>query len=383
MPLAHVAQAVGHFARARVGVGPEPDRRHVQCRHRPQRGFQVQAVVGLRGDGMLHHHQERLLDINGVPDAEPIDLVAGDRRIDRSGQFNIERAGIEDVLGVFAHGQHPPLRIGISHEMQVRQLGNGVTHALVDAAGDVATLDVRDGDVQVGRRHRNRQLLKPIAADHDDVRVGGVELVGELERGQAGRFRHRDVIATLDHVEQRGRNLEAAGLDVVSNVPAVLVEQDRAAEHQLEVDARMRLQLAEQQLAAAVIGAVRNRKTDFALHGHGSPGSRRANAATDWTQIGRRLRTRRAPPSTAGPRGGQRPPPRGSGAGFESGPEIPRPALESGSAASWPDALVSAASAGPRVICVNRCKSVAVRFTRARGDRIWRSARFTIVLGRD
>jgi hypothetical protein len=40
------------------------------------------------------------------------------------------------------------VRIGVGDEMQVRQLGDGVTYALVDAAGDVATLDVRDRDVR-------------------------------------------------------------------------------------------------------------------------------------------------------------------------------------------------------------------------------------------
>ena len=62
------------------------------------------------------------------------------------------------------------MRILVGDEMEVRELGDGVTHALVDAAGDVAALDVRDGDVEIGRRHRNRQLLEPIAADHDQVR---------------------------------------------------------------------------------------------------------------------------------------------------------------------------------------------------------------------
>ena len=98
--------------------------------------------------------------------------------------------------------------------------------------------DVGDRLVQIGGGHRDRELLEPVAADDDDVGIGGVEAVGELERGEARRLRHRDVVAALDHVEERRRNREAAGLDVVGDVAAVLVEQDRAAEHQLELDVR-------------------------------------------------------------------------------------------------------------------------------------------------
>ena len=65
-----------------------------------------------------------------------------------------------------------------------------------------------------------------------------VEAVGELERGQARGLRHRHVVAALDHVEERRRNREAARLDVVGDVAAVLVQQDRAAEHQLQLDGR-------------------------------------------------------------------------------------------------------------------------------------------------
>ena len=92
-----------------------------------------------------------------------------------------------------------------------------------------------------------------------------VEAVGELERGQARRLRHRHVIAALDHVEERRLDVEAAGGDVVGDVAAVLVEQDRAAEHQLQVDVRMRVQLLDQQLAAPVVGAAGDRKTDFSF----------------------------------------------------------------------------------------------------------------------
>ena len=48
---------------------------------------------------MLHDHQERLLDVDVVADAEGVDLLAGDRRADVRGQLDVERAGVEDVRG--------------------------------------------------------------------------------------------------------------------------------------------------------------------------------------------------------------------------------------------------------------------------------------------
>jgi hypothetical protein len=94
--------------------------------------------------------------------------------------------------------------------------------------------------LRYGRGHRDRELLEAIAADHDHVGRGGVEAVRELERRQARGLRHRHVVAAFDHVEQRRLDVEAARGDVVGDVLAVLVEQDRAAEHQLQVDVRRR-----------------------------------------------------------------------------------------------------------------------------------------------
>ena len=42
----------------------------------------------------------------------------------------------------------------------------------------------------------------------------------------------------------------------------VFVEQERAAKHQLQIHLRMLVQLAQQELAAAVVGAARQREAD-------------------------------------------------------------------------------------------------------------------------
>src|SRR6478672_1097227 len=149
--------------------------------------------------------------------------------------------------------------------MNVGELRDRVAYALVDAAADVAALDMRDGLVQVGGCHRDRELLEAVSRNHHHIRIDRSETVGELERGQTRGLGHRHMITTFDHVEQRRRNREAARFDVVRDVPAVLVEQDRSAEHQLKFNRRMAVQLPDQQLAAPVVGAVGDRKTNAAL----------------------------------------------------------------------------------------------------------------------
>src|SRR5205085_11719059 len=104
------------------------------------------------------------------------------------------------------------------------------------------------------------ELLEAIPADDDDVRVGGMEAVGELERRQARSLRHRHVVAALNHVEERRGDREPAGGDVVRDMAAVLVEENRSTEHQLEIDRRMVVELLDQQLAAPIVGTARDRK---------------------------------------------------------------------------------------------------------------------------
>src|SRR5205823_15120537 len=78
-----------------------------------------------------------------------------------------------------------------------------------------------------------------------------------------------------DDVEERRRNREAAFLDVVGDVAAVLVEQNRSAEQQLEIHRGMLVQLPDQQLTPAVVRAAGDRKTDaaFAALAHYRDGS--------------------------------------------------------------------------------------------------------------
>ena len=59
------------------------------------------------------------------------------------------------------------------HQVQVRQLGDGVAHLLVDRAGDLAALHVDDRDVHVRRGHRGGQRLVAIGDRHHRVGLAG------------------------------------------------------------------------------------------------------------------------------------------------------------------------------------------------------------------
>ena len=272
--LAEVPDGLGHLPRAGVGIGPKPYCGQPEIADGAERRLEMLPVVGLGRDGVLNDHQKRLRHVDIVPDAIGVDALVAHDRVDARGELHVERAGVEHVLRVLAHREHPPLGIVIGHEMDVRELGDRVAHALVDAAADVAAFDVRDGLVQIRGGHRDGELLEAIAADHDHVRIESVEAVGEFERRQAGRFRHGDVIAAFDDVEHGRRDREAAGFDVVRDVAAVLVEENRSAQHQLELDGRMVVQRLDQQLAAPVVRAAGDRKTDAALPAAGDLAAR-------------------------------------------------------------------------------------------------------------
>ena len=97
-------------------------------------------VVGLRGDGMLHHHQERPLDIYRIPHAEAVEIVTGDRGLDRGGQFDIKRAQKKLRKYVESHDhairQKAEIMIDHFHEqvMAHRKVG-GAARAMVVTSG--------------------------------------------------------------------------------------------------------------------------------------------------------------------------------------------------------------------------------------------------------
>ena len=262
MMLPKMAQRLRHLRRACVRIRPEPDRRQAGAANSGERQLEMTPVVALGRDRVLNNRQERLRDVDFAADTVAVDVGVGQRRVDLRRELDVERSGVEDVSRILAHPHHAAVCGVVGHEMKMRELRDRVPHALVDAPADVAALDVRDRLVQVRSGHRNRELFEPVAADDHDVRIQRVNGVGEFERRQACGLRHRDVIAALDDVEQRRADRKAARFDVVGNVAAVFVQENRAAQHQLQLEAGIGLQSAQQQLTAAVVRAARDRKAD-------------------------------------------------------------------------------------------------------------------------
>ena len=69
-------------------------------------------------------------------------------------------AELDDALAL-------PLVLG---EMQMRQLGDGVAMDVVDAAGNIAGLDVRNHHAHLHRAHRGGQRLAAVAEQQQHVR---------------------------------------------------------------------------------------------------------------------------------------------------------------------------------------------------------------------
>ena len=51
------------------------------------------------------------------------------------------------------------------------QFRDGVTMNIIEPAGDIAGLDVRDNDAELGRTHRSRKRLAPVAEQKKDIRL--------------------------------------------------------------------------------------------------------------------------------------------------------------------------------------------------------------------
>ena len=123
----------------------------------------------------------------------------------------------------------------VDDEVQVRELRDRVAHLLVDRAGDLAALDVRDRDVHVRRGDRGRERLVAVGDGDDDVGLEVVEHRRQLEQAEAGRLRRRDEVLALEHHVDARRDLEAVALDVSTGV-AVALEQRRGGDDELQLE---------------------------------------------------------------------------------------------------------------------------------------------------
>ena len=80
----------------------------------------------------------------------------------------------------------------------MRQLGDGVTHILVDRAGDLAALGVGDGNIHVARGNGGGDGLEPVGDRQHDVGLERLEMGGKLDGAEPHRLGHGDRRLALD-----------------------------------------------------------------------------------------------------------------------------------------------------------------------------------------
>src|SRR5579884_4506690 len=74
--------------------------------------------------------------------------------------------------------------------MIVRELGNSVPRALIDGTGYLASLDMSNTKIHVGRGDGGGQRLVAVADQQDDIRLEPLEFAGELYDAEADRLGH-------------------------------------------------------------------------------------------------------------------------------------------------------------------------------------------------
>ena len=120
---------------------------------------------GAIGVGVLQH--DEVIRIARQPDRR--------QRLARRGKgaahdaVDVRRAGVPHPLRRLAELDDALALPLVLREMQVGQLGDGVTMDIVDAAGNVAGLDVGDDHAHLHRAHRRGERLAAIAEQQQDV----------------------------------------------------------------------------------------------------------------------------------------------------------------------------------------------------------------------
>ena len=125
------------------------------------------ARVGIiKGDGVICHHRQRPIKAEAQ-----VGLQLGARQ-----QRTVKHiphaygAGVDHTCRVLAHLYHTAaIRLG-GHQVQRRQLGDGVAYAVVDGAlRYLAAGDVHYRHSHHGRSRRHGEHLIPIAQHHDSI----------------------------------------------------------------------------------------------------------------------------------------------------------------------------------------------------------------------
>ena len=90
-------------------------------------------------------------------------------RLEREDPREIEgrQADIVDAPGFFPKGQHAFGGLRVGGEVQMRELGDGVAHRIVEGAaiGIIAALDVSDRDIHLRRGDGGAEAFEAVAID--------------------------------------------------------------------------------------------------------------------------------------------------------------------------------------------------------------------------
>ena len=227
--------------------------------------FDVRLILaGLARHRMLHDHKERLFDIDDISDSEPVNERT--RRIEPilRCELDLRRSEREHIAGILPHPYDPLSGLFARSEVEVRELGNRVPHALVDSAASVPSFDVRKRDIEIRRRNGGRKDLIAVATHDDDIGPQVVENGCELHDADAGGLGHGNAVAAFEHHGDARVDPESVTFDERFDSPIVRKKR-RRADHDLKFDILSFSELFKHELPAAVVDAGCYDKTDFAF----------------------------------------------------------------------------------------------------------------------
>ncbi len=169
------------------------------------------------------------------------------------------RADVEDEVRILSH-LDDAAPVGLRRdEMQARHLGDGMADRIVEGAGShLATMDVRDRNVQQRGGNRSRQDFEAVAEHDQHIRRKLRQRVRKAGKADAGAARHRLGTVVVELEVNSSGNREAVGFDGAPGL-AEFRHQMHAAGDDAEVDVISGLQLCEN---APQVPVVRPRTRD-------------------------------------------------------------------------------------------------------------------------
>src|SRR5262245_55102130 len=118
--------------------------------------------------------------------------------------------------------------------MEVRQLGDSVSHVLVDRTRDLAALGMGDRDIHIARGDCRGEGLETVSYSEHHIGQQCLEMSRKLNGSQTHRLRHGNWRLPLDDRMNDGIGLETVLAHDV-NYRAEAVEKGRGTDNKLEL----------------------------------------------------------------------------------------------------------------------------------------------------